>query len=59
MKNIINFDLELLSKQQDAINESNLDKDNKEGLNNLISTILDIAKDNNQKGNVEFVMVLK
>lgn len=59
MKNEIVIDLDELSKQQDAIINSNIDESNKEGLLNLISTILDLAEDYSQKEKVAMVMVIE
>jgi soluble cytochrome b562 len=59
MSNTILLDLNLLSEQQDKVNNSDIDKDTKEGLNEMFSTILDMAEDYKQEGEIRFVMEIK
>ena len=59
MKNEIVIGLDDLSKQQDAITDSNLETDIKEGLGNLFSTILDMAEGYSQEKEVTMVMVIE
>lgn len=55
--NKITIDLELLQKQKDAIFESDIEQDVKDGLIEMMDTILDIAEDYNQEGTVVFGLI--
>jgi hypothetical protein len=59
MGNSIVIDIDLLENQLDAIGESELPEDIKEGLSNMFGTIIDMADDYDirRKGhkNIEFV----
>lgn len=57
--NTIKIDLNELDKQIDIVNESNIDTDAKEGLHNLLGTIMDLADEYELDDSVEFVMVVK
>ena len=54
MRNTIVIDTEDLAVQQRAVNESNVDVDVKEGLNELFSSIRDMAQEalDAERGNV-------
>ena len=56
MKKGIVIDLNELSRQQEALMNSNIDEDSKEGLLNLTSAILDLAKDNSKKEKIGMVL---
>ena len=54
--NVITLDYKELEKQQRAIIKSDIDKTAKEGLNNLISTVLSMAEHYETEDEIEFVM---
>lgn len=58
MKNSLVIDLGELARQQRTVNESNADESTKEGLNELFSTIRDMADSFKQDSPVTFVMVI-